>query len=38
MRIAGAELAELEAGIAEADRGELISGDEFIEELKCFER
>ena len=37
-RISGAELAELEAGIAEADRGELISGDEFLEELKRFER
>ena len=38
VRVDGAELAELEAGIAEADRGELISGDEFLEELKRFER
>ena len=30
------ELAELEAGIAEADRGELIPGDEFLDELKRF--
>ena len=37
MRISGAELAELEAGIAESDRGELISGDKFLEELKRFE-
>ena len=37
VRLAGAELAELEAGIAEADRGELISGDDFLEELKRFE-
>lgn len=28
------ELAELEAGIAEADRGELIPGDEFLDELR----
>jgi hypothetical protein len=38
VRLAGAELAELEAGIAEADRGELIAGDEFLEELRRFER
>lgn len=37
-RLSGAELAELEAGIAEADRGELIPGDQFLEELKRFER
>lgn len=30
------ELAELEAGIAEADRGELIPGDEFLEDLRRF--
>lgn len=30
------ELAELEAGIAEADRGELIPGDEFLDELQRF--
>ena len=30
------ELAELEAGIAEADRGELIPGDEFLDELRSF--
>lgn len=28
------ELAELEAGIAEADRGELLPGDEFLEDLR----
>lgn len=28
------ELAELEAGIAEADRGEMISGQEFLEHLR----
>ena len=31
------ELAELEAGIAEADRGETISGDEFFARLRRFE-
>jgi predicted transcriptional regulator len=36
--VSGAELAELEAGIAEADRDELVPGDEFLEELKRFER
>jgi hypothetical protein len=30
------ELAELEAGIAEADRGELIPGDEFLDGLRHF--
>ena len=29
-----AELAELEAGIAEADRGETISGEELLERLR----
>ena len=38
VRLAGAELAEVEAGIAEADRGELIEGDAFLEELRRFER
>ena len=33
VRLSADELAELEAGIAEADRGELISGDEFLDEL-----
>lgn len=28
------EVAELEAGIAEADRGEMISGHEFLEHLR----
>jgi hypothetical protein len=28
------ELAELEAGIAEADRGDMISGDEFFKHLR----
>lgn len=28
------ELAELEAGIAEADRGDLISGEEFFQQLR----
>ena len=28
------ELAELKAGIAEADRGELLPGEEFLEELR----
>jgi predicted transcriptional regulator len=31
------ELAEFEAGIAEADRGETISGDEFFARLRRFE-
>jgi hypothetical protein len=31
------ELAELEAGIAEADRGETISGDEFFARLRRLE-
>ena len=30
------ELAELEAGIAEADRGEMISGDEFFARLRHY--
>ena len=28
------ELAELEAGIAEADRGEMVSGEEFFKHLR----
>lgn len=28
------ELAELEAGIADADRGDMISGEEFFEQLR----
>lgn len=28
------ELAELEAGIAEADRGDMISGEDFFEQLR----
>lgn len=35
-RLAKDELAELEAGIAEADRGELLPGDSFLEELREF--
>lgn len=31
------ELADLEAGIAEANRGELVPGDEFLDELRRFE-
>lgn len=38
VRLQADELAELEAGIAEADRGELLSGDEFLEELRNFEQ
>lgn len=30
------ELAEVEAGIAEADRGELVSGEEFLLNLRRF--
>lgn len=36
-RLSADERAELEAGIAEADRGELIPGDEFLEDLRRFE-
>jgi hypothetical protein len=31
------ELAELEAGLAEADRGETISGEQFFEQLRRHE-
>ena len=34
VRLSPEELAELEAGIAEADRGEMISGDEFFARLR----
>lgn len=34
VRLTPEELAELEAGIAEADRGEMISGDEFFARLR----
>lgn len=37
VRLSPEELAELEAGIAEADRGESISGDEFFERLRSYE-
>ena len=33
-RLAPEELAELEAGIAEADRGDMISGEEFFKDLR----
>jgi hypothetical protein len=33
-RLAPAELAELEAGIGEADRGETITGEELFERLR----
>ena len=34
VRLSSGELAELEAGIAEADRGEMIPGDEFFASLR----
>ena len=34
VRLSIEELAELEAGIAEADRGEMIPGDEFFARLR----
>ncbi len=34
VRLSSEELAELEAGIAEADRGEIIPGDEFFARLR----
>lgn len=34
VRLSPDELAELEAGIAEADRGEMIPGDEFFARLR----
>ena len=36
IRLAPDELAELEAGIAEADRGETISGDELFARLRRY--
>lgn len=37
VRLSAAELAELRAGIAEADCGEMISGEEFFERLRSHE-
>lgn len=34
--ISAEELAEVEAGIAEADRGELVSGEEFLRSLRRY--
>jgi predicted transcriptional regulator len=34
VRLSADELAELEAGLAEADRGETISGEELFEQLR----
>lgn len=36
VRLSPEELAELEAGIAEADRGEMIPGDEFFAHLRRY--
>lgn len=36
VRLSADELAELEAGIAEADRGETISGDELFARLRRY--
>jgi hypothetical protein len=36
-RLSPEELAELEAGIAEADRGDTITGDELFERLRRYE-
>ena len=33
-RLSPEELAELEAGIAEADRGDMVSGEEFFRQLR----
>ncbi len=38
VRLEADELAELEAGIAQADRGELLSGEAFLEELRHLEQ
>ena len=35
VQLSAEELAELEAGIAEADRGDMIPGDEFFARLRC---
>lgn len=37
VRLSSNELAELEAGIAEADRGETISGEELFARLRQYE-
>lgn len=37
IRLSREELAELEAGIAEADRGDMISGEEFFARLRRHE-
>jgi len=37
VRLSPEELAELEAGIAEADRGEMISGEELLARLRRHE-
>lgn len=37
VRLAPEELAELEAGLAEADRGETVSGDELFVRLRRYE-
>lgn len=34
LKLSPEELAELEAGLAEADRGDMISGDEFFKHLR----
>jgi hypothetical protein len=36
VRLSPEELAELEAGIAEADRGEMISGNDFFARLRRY--
>jgi hypothetical protein len=33
-KLSSEELAELEAGIAEADRGDMVSGEEFFKQLR----
>ncbi len=35
VRLSAEELAELEAGIAEAERGDMISGEELFARLRC---
>ena len=37
VRMTAEELAELEAGIAEADQGHMVSGEEFFKNLRRFE-
>ena len=36
VHLSAEELAELEAGIAEADRGDMVSGDEFFARLRRY--